>query len=81
MSMLWAEKEFESYSQAMNNMFIIRAEHMLESNTIEYVAYSPLFDIVVPGAETPEYICEVLMILNENSGEKEYEFTWHRQPH
>ena len=46
-----------------SKMIIIRAEHLLADNVIEYVAYSPeLFQLVKIGSIIPRYRC----VMDEN---------------
>lgn len=42
-----------------SNFLIVRAEHMLVGDYIEYTAYSPLFEPVSPACIPPHYLIQI----------------------
>ena len=56
---LLEECDTQKMLELFGNFIILRAEHMFIDDSIEYQAYSPLFDILPEGAVTPWYTFNV----------------------
>lgn len=62
------EKEPEIVMQLLGKMIIVRAEMMYITNTIEYGAYSELFEEVEEGKFIPTYDIKIHKIPNNDDG-------------
>lgn len=60
---LYKNKEFLSF---MKNFLVIKAEHLMHMQCIEYYAYSELFDIVKDGMEIPIYDIQYKIVKNKD---------------
>lgn len=57
-------ENWEVTSKLMSQMAIIRCEFLQYKNVFEYMAYSPLFESMVDGAEPPYY--DIIIHKNDN---------------
>lgn len=48
-------RNWTSIIPLFNNMIILRAEHRYDTQTMDYVAYNPQFEILQYAEEPPEY--------------------------
>jgi hypothetical protein len=55
-------KRWEELPPLFGNFVIVEARYRYDLRSIEYIAYSGLFDVIDPGVSAPEYLLEIALM-------------------